>query len=81
MERALRAYAAVLRLVRRLPEDTRPYYAKYVRENFVNYRDVEVTDPKAVDEIFHRTYNHSLWILNKYSIDKSAAKRLKEICL
>ncbi|KAF5751169.1 UPF0631 protein [Tripterygium wilfordii] len=65
MKRALSAYAAVLRLVRRLPEDTRPYYAKYVRENFVNYRDVEVSDPKSLDELFHRAYNHSLWVLNK----------------
>ncbi|XP_038679259.1 LYR motif-containing protein At3g19508-like isoform X3 [Tripterygium wilfordii] len=81
MKRALSAYAAVLRLVRRLPEDTRPYYAKYVRENFVNYRDVEVSDPKSLDELFHRAYNHSLWVLNKYSIDESAAKKLKEICL
>lgn len=65
MEKALRVYGEVLRLVRRLPKDTRPYYAKYARENFVNYRDVDAGDPKALDELFHRAYNHSIWVLNK----------------
>ncbi|KAH7575349.1 hypothetical protein ACOSP7_005118 [Xanthoceras sorbifolium] len=80
MEKALRAYGAVLRLVRRLPKDTRPYYAKYVRENFVNYREVDANDAKALDELFHRTFNHSIWVLNKYLVDESAADKLKEIC-
>ncbi|KAK9286573.1 hypothetical protein L1049_014972 [Liquidambar formosana] len=65
MEKALRAYGAVLRLVRRLPKDTRPYYAKFARENFVNYRDVETNDSKALDELFNRAYTHSIWVLNK----------------
>ncbi|KAJ0011456.1 hypothetical protein Pint_33711 [Pistacia integerrima] len=80
MEKALRVYGAVLRLVRRLPKDTRPYYAKYARENFVNYREVDAHDPKALDELFQRAYNHSLWVLQKYSVDESAAKKLKDIC-
>ncbi|KAL1125495.1 hypothetical protein V6Z11_A13G047300 [Gossypium hirsutum] len=65
MEKALRVYAEMLRLVRRLPKDSRPYYAKYARENFVNYRDFDASDSKALDELFHRAYNHSLWVLNK----------------
>ncbi|RDX62539.1 LYR motif-containing protein, partial [Mucuna pruriens] len=77
MKKALRAYAEVLRLVRLLPKDTRAYYAKYVRENFVNYREL---DPSDLDDHFQRTYNHSLWLLHKYSIDKSAADKLKGIC-
>uniref|UniRef100_A0A2N9JAF8 Complex 1 LYR protein domain-containing protein n=1 Tax=Fagus sylvatica TaxID=28930 RepID=A0A2N9JAF8_FAGSY len=80
MEKALRIYGEVLRLVRRLPQDTRPYYAKYARENFVNYREFDANDPKALDELFHRAYNHSLWVLNKYSVDQSVADKLKEIC-
>ncbi|GMY38596.1 LYR motif-containing protein At3g19508 [Fagus crenata] len=80
MEKALRVYGEVLRLVRRLPQDTRPYYAKYARENFVNYREFDANDPKALDELFHRAYNHSLWVLNKYSVDQSVADKLKEIC-
>ncbi|XP_059651076.1 LYR motif-containing protein At3g19508 [Cornus florida] len=80
MRRALRAYGAVLRLVRRLPKDTRPYYAKYARENFVNYRDFDANDPNALQELFQRTYTHSLWVLNKYSVDEAAAEKLKEIC-
>lgn len=110
MSKALRIYGEVLRLVRRLPEDTRPYYAKYARENFVNYRDVETNDSTALDELFHRAYNHTIWVLNKvrppprlscicdtcpifennfwaflflllqYSVDRSAADKLKEIC-
>ncbi|GKV43203.1 hypothetical protein SLE2022_260200 [Rubroshorea leprosula] len=80
MEKALRVYTEVLRLVRRLPKDTRPYYAKYARENFVNYREVDASDSTALDELFHRAYNHSLWVLNKYSVEESAASRLKEIC-
>ncbi|KAK6946040.1 Complex 1 LYR protein domain, partial [Dillenia turbinata] len=80
MKQALRAYGEVLRLVRRLPKDTRPYYAKYARENFVNYREVDLSDPNVLHELFNRTYTHALWVLNKYSIDKSAANRLKEIC-
>ncbi|KAJ7946119.1 LYR motif-containing protein [Quillaja saponaria] len=80
MKKALRAYAEVLRLVRRLPKDSRPYYAKYARENFVNYRDVDVDDSKALEELLHRTYNHSTWVLGKYSVDKSIADKLKDIC-
>ncbi|KAF7840766.1 LYR motif-containing protein [Senna tora] len=80
MEKALRAYAEVLRLVRRLPRDTRPYYAKYARENFVNYRDVDTSDSSTLHDLFKRTYNHSLWVLDKYSVDKSAADKLKRIC-
>lgn len=65
MHKALRAYGEVLRLVRRLPKDTRPYYAKYVRENFVNYREVDPNDANAVQELLNRTYTHSLWVLKK----------------
>nr|CAN67722.1 hypothetical protein VITISV_006021 [Vitis vinifera] len=65
MKKALKAYGAVLRLVRRLPKDTRPYYAKYARENFVNYREVDAADPNALNDLFNRTYTHSLWVLNK----------------
>lgn len=114
MEKALRVYGEVLRLVRRLPKDTRPYYAKYARENFVNYRDVNSGDAKALEELFRRAYDHSLWVLNKvtesyfgratdlrcffefigrrvlmvlvclrlqYSVEESAASRLRSICL
>lgn len=64
MKKGLRAYGAVLRLVRRLPKDTRSYYAKYARENFVNYREVEGAD---YNDLFTRTYTHSVWVLNKVS--------------
>ncbi|KAH6773127.1 complex 1 protein [Perilla frutescens var. hirtella] len=80
MQKALRAYGEVLRLVRRLPEDSRAYYAKFARENFVNYREVDPNDDAAVNELLHRTYNHSLWVLSKYSVDESVASKLKEIC-
>ncbi|KAL5561322.1 hypothetical protein UlMin_031069 [Ulmus minor] len=80
MKKALRIYGEVLRLVRRLPKDTRPYYAKYVRENFVNYREVDASDSKALQELFQRAYDHSIWVLNKYSVDQSAADKLKAIC-
>ncbi|CAA7036626.1 unnamed protein product [Microthlaspi erraticum] len=79
MKKVLRVYGGVLRLVRLLPADTRPYYAKYARENFVNYREVDQSET-SLDELFQRAYNHSLWILNKYSIDESKANELKEIC-
>ncbi|KAL3621110.1 hypothetical protein CASFOL_036022 [Castilleja foliolosa] len=77
MQKALRAYGEVLRLVRRLPEDTRAYYSKYARENFVNYRDADPNDVTALNDLLKRTYTHSLWVLNK---DESAAGRLKDIC-
>ncbi|WCJ17832.1 LYR motif-containing protein At3g19508 [Euphorbia peplus] len=80
MKKALKIYSEVLRLVRRLPQDSRPYYAKYARENFVNYREVDSDDPNALNELFLRTYNHSLWVLNKYSVDESAAEKLKGVC-
>nr|XP_043630729.1 LYR motif-containing protein At3g19508 [Erigeron canadensis] len=80
MQRALKIYGEVLRLVRRLPADSRPYYAKFARENFVNYRQLDDNDPAALDELFLRAYIHSLWVLNKYSVDQSAASKLKEIC-
>ncbi|KAM7470479.1 hypothetical protein LguiA_008662 [Lonicera macranthoides] len=80
MHKALKAYGEVLRLVRHLPQDTRPYYAKYARENFVNYRQFDSNDPNALQDLFNRTYTHSLWVLNKYSVDKAAADKLKEIC-
>ncbi|XP_010507795.1 PREDICTED: LYR motif-containing protein At3g19508-like [Camelina sativa] len=79
MKKVLRVYGGVLRLVRLLPADTRPYYAKYARENFVNYREVDQSET-YLDELFQRAYNHSLWVLKKYSIDESAGKKLKEIC-
>ncbi|KAG2306261.1 hypothetical protein Bca52824_026009 [Brassica carinata] len=79
MKKVVRVYGGVLRLVRLLPADTRPYYAKYARENFVNYREVDVSET-PLDELYQRAYNHSLWVLKKYSIDESAAKMLKEIC-
>ncbi|KAK1561200.1 hypothetical protein Q3G72_035457 [Acer saccharum] len=80
MKKALRVYGAVQRLVRYLPKDSRPYYAKYVRENFVNYREVDANDAKTLDELFNRSYNHSIWVLNKYSVDELAADKLKKIC-
>ncbi|XP_075518337.1 LYR motif-containing protein At3g19508 [Primulina tabacum] len=80
MSKALRAYSEVLRLVRRLPQDTRGYYAKYARENFVNYREVDPKDEAFLHELLNRTYTHSLWVLNKYSVNESAANKLKEIC-
>ncbi|KAK4477000.1 hypothetical protein RD792_016202 [Penstemon davidsonii] len=80
MHTALRAYGEVLRLVRRLPQETRGYYAKYARENFVNFREVDPNDAGAIDELLKRTYVHSLWVLNKYSVDESVADKLKGIC-
>jgi hypothetical protein len=56
------AYREVLRLVRRLPAETRPYYAKYARENFVNYRDLSAADDLAA---LRRAYTHSTWVLSK----------------
>ncbi|KAK1322853.1 LYR motif-containing protein [Acorus calamus] len=79
MKRALKVYGEVLRLVRLLPADARPYYAKYARENFVNYRDVD-EDPSHLDELFHRAYVHSAWVLNKYSVNEAAADKLKQVC-
>ncbi|CAN6179930.1 unnamed protein product [Urochloa humidicola] len=74
----LRAYREVLRLVRRLPAETRPYYAKYARENFVNYRDLSADDDLVA--LLRRAYTHASWVLSKYSIDaesEKAAVRLK----
>ncbi|GLJ25365.1 hypothetical protein SUGI_0485670 [Cryptomeria japonica] len=79
MEKALRAYSEVLRLIRLLPKQSRSYYQKYARENFVNYR--EVPDSASMDELLQRTYNHSCWVLKKYQVDEAAAKNLKEICV
>jgi hypothetical protein len=59
----LRAYREVLRLVRRLPAETRPYYAKYARENFVNYRDLSAAGDLAA--LLRRAYTHSTWVLSK----------------
>ncbi|KAI3986979.1 hypothetical protein MKX01_039914 [Papaver californicum] len=81
MKKALSVYGEVLRLVRKLPKDSRPYYSKFARENFVNYRQVDtITDPNILDELFNRAYNHAIWVLKKYSVDQSAAERLKKIC-
>ncbi|KAG6538511.1 hypothetical protein ZIOFF_003635 [Zingiber officinale] len=63
MQRALRAYLEVLRLVRHLPPETRPYYCKYARENFVNYRDLD--ESTSLDELLQRAYAHSTWVLDK----------------
>uniref|UniRef100_A0A7N0T0B5 Complex 1 LYR protein domain-containing protein n=1 Tax=Kalanchoe fedtschenkoi TaxID=63787 RepID=A0A7N0T0B5_KALFE len=80
MNKSLRAYVEVLRLIRRLPADTRPYYSKYARENFVNYRELDPQDPNALSELLTRAYNHSVWVLKKYSVEEGAARRLKEVC-
>ncbi|XP_072974131.1 LYR motif-containing protein At3g19508 [Typha angustifolia] len=78
MEKGLRAYMEVMRLVRRLPAETRPYYAKYARENFVNYRELD--DSTSLSDLLRRAYTHTTWVLNKYSIDHSAADKLKKVC-
>ncbi|KAM1120391.1 hypothetical protein ACFX13_045250 [Malus domestica] len=59
---------------------TPTYYAKYAREDFVNYREVKASDDQALHELFLRAYNHSLWVLNKYSVDESTTDKLKKIC-
>jgi hypothetical protein len=59
----LRAYREVLRLVGRLPADVRTYYAKYARENFVNYRHLSADDDLAA--LLRRAYDHSAWVLSK----------------
>ena len=63
MKQSLRVYAAVLRLVRLLPSETRSYYARFARENFATYRDED--DAGAIANLFHRSYQHSCWILTK----------------
>ncbi|KAG5254132.1 LYR motif-containing protein [Salix suchowensis] len=87
MQKALRVYGQVLRLVRWLPKDSRPYYAKFARENFVNYRDVDVNDTQFLDKLFLRAYNtpcgfstRSLYMCVCYSAGESTANKLKEIC-
>jgi hypothetical protein len=61
----LRAYREVLRLVRRLPAETQPYYAKYARQNFVNYRDLAADDDLGA--LLRRADTHSTWVLSKVS--------------
>lgn len=73
MKKGLQAYAAVLRLVRRLPAEARPYYAKYARENFVNYREVDAGDTEQLEELLRRAYNHSLWVLAKVRFSSAAS--------
>ncbi|KAE8008053.1 hypothetical protein FH972_004601 [Carpinus fangiana] len=80
MDKGPRVYLEILRLVRRLPKDTRPYYAQYLRENIVNYPKIFSTRDEGMDELFRRAYDHSIWVLNKYSVDQSAADKLKRIC-
>ncbi|OAY74794.1 LYR motif-containing protein [Ananas comosus] len=57
--------------------ETRAYYAKYARENFVNYRDADPST--SLSDLLRRAYAHSTWVLNKYSLDESAVAKLKEI--
>ncbi|KAL5707159.1 hypothetical protein ACHQM5_025244 [Ranunculus cassubicifolius] len=80
MKKALSVYGEMLRLVRKLPKDSQPYYAKYIRENFVNYREIDSNDPNALSDVFNRAYIHSCWVLKKYSVDQSAADKLKDLC-
>ncbi|XP_024015012.1 LYR motif-containing protein At3g19508 [Eutrema salsugineum] len=74
MKKVLKIYGGILRLVRLLPADTRPYYAKYARENFVNYREVDQSET-SLDELFQRAYNHSLWVLKKKERKKEKRKQ------
>jgi hypothetical protein len=78
MKQALRIYAAVLRLVRLLPPETRSYYARFARENFVTYRDEE--DAIAIADLFDRSYNHSCWILTKVHL-LSLSRFLLSFCI
>ncbi|KAG5560708.1 hypothetical protein RHGRI_003895 [Rhododendron griersonianum] len=57
-----------------------PYYAKYARENFVNYKEVNPPDSNSLREFFNQSYTHSLWVLNKYLVDEVAANKLKQMC-
>ncbi|XP_022725197.1 uncharacterized protein LOC111281790 [Durio zibethinus] len=52
MKKELSVYAQMLRLVRRLPIDSRPYYAKYAHENFVNCRElIRRPEPKELFKV------------------------------
>ncbi|KAI5073450.1 hypothetical protein GOP47_0011463 [Adiantum capillus-veneris] len=75
---SVRAYAEVLRLVRRLPPEARSYYSRFARENFATYND-EV-DQSTISTLLARAYKHSCWVLSKYGVDKAAADKLKQIC-
>lgn len=75
----LRAYREVLRLVRRLPADARPYYAKYARENFVNYRHLSADDDLA--GLLRRAHAHSAWVLSKVPSRQPDAVLLLTLCV
>ena len=46
-------------------------HEKYARKNFVNNREVDADNSKALEELFHKAYNHSIWVLNKVPISHS----------
>ncbi|KAK8965302.1 LYR motif-containing protein [Platanthera guangdongensis] len=71
MEKGLKACMKVLRLVRQLSADTRMYCAKYAKENFVNYRELEEPIRKRKVVILSSL---------QYDADVSAADGLKKIC-
>ncbi|OAY84079.1 LYR motif-containing protein [Ananas comosus] len=61
-------------LVRRLPPETRAYYAKYARENFVNHRDADPST--SLSDLLRRAYAYSTWVLNKQLGDSHCAEYL-----
>ncbi|KAJ7300225.1 hypothetical protein O6H91_Y033000 [Diphasiastrum complanatum] len=78
MKAVVRAYGEVLRLVRLLPPQTRSYYSRYARENFVAYADEH--DPAAIRDLLRRAYDHSCWVLNKNIQERMLSKTFLTSC-
>ncbi|VDL14257.1 unnamed protein product [Hymenolepis diminuta] len=65
----LRLYAYLLRKVRLLPVEARPYYTNYIRQNFRQHADED--DPENIKIMIATAISDMDWLLAKYSKQKN----------
>nr|CDS28265.1 hypothetical protein HmN_000808100 [Hymenolepis microstoma] len=65
----LRLYFYLMRKVRHLPEEARPYYTNYIRQNFRQHADED--DPENIKIMIATAVSDMDWLLAKYSKRKN----------
>jgi len=58
-------YRHLLRRIRLLPDNSKPYYKNYVRQGFNSHKDE--SDPERVQQIINRAIEDAEWIVKKYT--------------
>ncbi|KAL9653695.1 hypothetical protein ABK040_009169 [Willaertia magna] len=65
---ALKAYALILRTIRKIPKDAQMYYRNHSYQHFVNHR--KENDPERIQIMIERVKHDVEWIKRKFNIHK-----------